>query len=84
MYGPLLLARSKEIGSTEAEMFDGARIDGSYVGKITAVRTENENVRVTYDVELTNGKDTLCTTVCDYASAANQKLEDTRYFSIYF
>ena len=84
MYGPLLLARSKEIGSTEEEMFGDQCVDGSYTARVIAARGESENVRLMLDVELSNGTDTVNTTVCDFASAGNQKLDDTRYFSMYF
>ncbi len=83
-YGPLLLARSKEIGSDEEEMF-GEHFAGDRLNaKLCASRTVNGNVRLIADVELTDGERTVRTTVCDYASAGNQKLEDARYFSIYF
>jgi hypothetical protein len=84
MYGPLLLARSKVIGSTEEEMFSAAPVDPNASCRLLAARGESESVRVMLDVEITNGNDTLRTTVCDFASAANQKLQDTRFFSIYF
>ncbi len=83
-YGPLLLARSKEFGGEEDEMFGDKLVGESLEAKLSAIRTVNGNVRLIADVELTDGERTLRTTVCDYASAGNQKLEDVRYFSLYF
>ena len=84
MYGPLLLARSKVIGNTEEEMFSATPVNPNATCRLVAARGESESARVMFDVEITNGADTLRTTVCDFASAANQKLDDVRFFSIYF
>ena len=83
-YGPILLARSKSVGSTEAEMFTVASIDATYSCKLLDARRGDDHIRVMLDLELSNGTDTLRTTVCDFASAGNEKLTDVRYFSMYF
>lgn len=83
-YGPLLLARSKRIGNTEEEMFEALPVSADSTCELLASRDGNETVRLMLDVKILNGEQTLTTTVCDYASAANQKLEDVRFFSIYF
>ena len=79
-YGPLLLARSKKVGNTEQEMFEDAPVDADSRAEVVSVRESDEPVRLMMDVQLGD----RIITVCDYASAANQKLEDTRFFSIYF
>ncbi len=83
-YGPVLLARSKAVGNTEEEMFADTAIDASRGCKLLDSRDGNDCVRVMLDLELSNGENAFPTTVCDYASAGNEKLADARYFSIYF
>ena len=84
MYGPLLLARSKEIGSTEEEMLEGTALSTGATCRVIDSREGDVPVRLMMDVEVMDGDQTFVTTVCDYASAANQELADSRYFSIYF
>ncbi len=83
MCGALLMARSKRIGNTEEEMFDGTLIPAGAAVKAKAV--EDENVRIRRKVTFICGGKEYVTDVCDYASAANEKHdEDDRFFSIYF
>ncbi len=81
--GALLLARSKRMGASEEEMFDGKTVWGKnakcsvknfyhpYPAVLTAdlVTIEADGESITY-------------TMCDYASACNKNSEDARYFSI--
>ena len=84
MYGPLLLARSKMIGSTEEEMFASAPVDESFDARVIAVRGACDLYRLSLDLELKSGDTTVSTTVCDFGSAGNEKLTDNRYYSMYF
>ncbi len=83
--GPLLLARSKFIGSTEDEMFHS----GSLAGR--ADRCQLEEVSpftdslAEFEAEFSSGEQArLRTRVCDFASAGNADLADCNFFSIFF
>ena len=84
MYGPLLLARSKTIGNTEEEMFASAPLDKNADVRITSVCGDCDLYRLKLDLTFISGDTTTKTTVCDFGSAGNQKLEDHRYFCMYF
>ncbi len=81
-FGPLLLAKSKKIGLDEKDVFASGVSDKA---KVTLERVENNDTYVTFKAKLedTDGK-VFETFVCDFASCANDRLDDDRYFSIYF
>ncbi len=82
-YGPLLLARSKYIGNTEAEMFDS---DSVFGGRAACGLTPCERPEVNYafTADFMVGERRFQTSVCDYASAANEIIDDPCFFSIFF
>ncbi len=90
--GPLLLARSKRIGSTEPEMFPAHSL--CTPDTVCQVRPRPlPGVRCGFAVTLEtssshpDGLDPSANAVqflmCDYASAANDILDDSAYFNIY-
>lgn len=81
VYGPLLLARSKFIGSTEEEMF-GETLPPGFECAIKPV--EPRNVRCEFDAAFQSGGRRFHTKVCDYASAGNEYSKDQHAFSIFF
>eukprot|EP00831_Metopus_contortus_P032731 TRINITY_DN26384_c0_g1_i4.p1 TRINITY_DN26384_c0_g1~~TRINITY_DN26384_c0_g1_i4.p1 ORF type:complete len:182 (+),score=34.76 TRINITY_DN26384_c0_g1_i4:175-720(+) len=81
VFGPLLLARSKYIGNTEAEMFGTARAP---ISDCVLRQIGSDTVRCAFEAEFTSNGQHRKTKVCDYASAGNAILNDPRYFSIYF
>ncbi|MBN8217403.1 MAG: glycoside hydrolase family 127 protein [Spirochaetes bacterium] len=81
--GPLLLARSRYVGNTAQEMFDGPFLPGPGVECRLAPIPSTE-VRQAFEVELKSEGVAVKTRVCDYASAGNEILEDDHFFSIYF
>lgn len=82
--GPLLLARSKRIGNTEEEMFTRESIFGKGY-KITKIAPffVDADIQASFKVELSNGKDTFETNMCDYAASGNDNKKDNAYFTIY-
>jgi len=82
-YGPLLLARSKFIGNSEKEMFDAESIaKGDF--RCTLTPAQDGHVRCAFDAEFVGAGRRFRTRVCDYASAGNQVVADTAFFSIFF
>ena len=82
--GPILLCRSKLIGNTAAEMFDGVNlIDENFTCALEPCNTDSD-VFLCYTAHFSNGTQIFDTKVCDYASAANMEQNDSEYFSIYF
>ncbi len=80
--GPLLLARSKKIGSTESEMFSGETVCGKGATAEAAVLRHDRLLtlcRLTLSVE---GEERVIN-MCDYASAANLSTQDGRFFSVF-
>lgn len=77
VYGPLLLARSKCIGNTEAEMFGTALPPGF---SCSLRRMESPEVNCAFEADFGGS----VTRVCDYASAANEIVGDPHFFSVYF
>jgi hypothetical protein len=80
--GPLLLARSKRIGHTEAELFRS----GSLCTPTTRVQVRPHplpGVRCGFAVTLETDGRSIEMLLCDYASAANEILDDPRFFNIY-
>ena len=82
-FGPLLLAKCKRLGNSEEDIFSSAPIDASCSAKIKPI-SNNGKVNYAYEIEFSNEENMYKTTVCDYASSANEKLEDDKFFSIYF
>ena len=85
MVGPLLLAKSRRTGATEAELMDLATVRGQgYAVKVTPVACED--VWGAWDVELTKpGAPTIRTRACDYQSAGDDPYADGSVrFSIWF
>ena len=80
--GPLLLARSKKIGSEEADMFSGETVFGKNARAVASVYRHDRLLtlcRLTFDV----GGDERSYLMCDYASAANLSTQDGRFFTVY-
>ncbi|NMA45800.1 MAG: hypothetical protein GX945_04490 [Lentisphaerae bacterium] len=82
-YGPLLLARSKIIGNSEEEMFAAESIAKGDC-HCTLIPVQDGRVRCAFEAEFVGEGRRFSTRVCDYASAANQIVSDTAYFSIFF
>ncbi len=82
--GPLLMARSKRIGNTEEEMFARESIigNGYKVTRITPCFADAD-MQACFKVVLSNGKDMIETTMCDYAASGNDNKKDNAYFTIY-
>ena len=81
--GPLMLARSKRVGSTEAEMFGGETVFGKE-RTCTSVRTiRHDRLLTACRIQLSCEGEEKTYIMCDYASAANRDLEDVRFFSMY-
>ena len=82
--GVVLLSRSKLIGNTSEEMFDGNNlIDEDY--KVTLEKCETDaDVQGMWNAIFTKGDKSFTTKVCDFPFAANFELEDHEYFSMYF
>ncbi len=82
-YGPLLLARTKKLGSTTDEIFSGDKICADEARCVLTPYTA-EDIFAAYHAQLSSGTTSIKTAVCDFASAANEELEDCEYFSIFF
>lgn len=83
MYGPLLLAKSKMIGSSEEELHSSAPLSGAEVIDTWQI-LPSKDVRLKMALSIPDPDGVRQFTVCDYASAANEKLSDDDFFSIYF
>ena len=82
--GAVLLCRSKLIGNTASEMFDGENlIDESFKCELVRCETDAE-VNAKWTATFTKGEKTFSTVVCDYPFAANMETDDEEYFSVYF
>lgn len=82
VYGPLLLARSKYIGNSEAEIFSPAQPCG-FSCDISPV--PSDDVACAFEAKFNMNGEVFTTKVCNYASAANAILADTpRFFSVFF
>ena len=83
LYGPLLLTRSKKIGSTEEEMFQSPSICGKGYD-VQVFPAENGNVRNAYRAVFSRGGDQQEMLLCDYATGTNDWSEnDPKLFHIY-
>jgi hypothetical protein len=82
--GAVLLCRSKLIGNTASEMFDGENlIDDSFKCELARCETDAD-VNAKWTATFTKGEKTFSTVVCDYPFAANMETDDEEYFSVYF
>jgi len=82
--GVILLCRSKFIGNTAEEMFDGKNlIDEGYKCTLEKCKTDADVLGL-WNITFTKGDRSFTTKVCDYPFAANFEQEDTEYFSVYF
>lgn len=83
LYGPLLLTRSKLVGSPEQDMFSSPTVAGQgYSVKVTPV--EREGVSYAFSVSFDNGKTARSFDMCDYASGTNiASYDDMKLFNIF-
>ena len=81
-YGPLVLARSKKIGSAEEDMFSGATVYGKNV-ECAARSIRGNNLLVLCRVSLKGEGVDDSFLMCDLASAANLDTFDPRYFTVF-
>ena len=80
--GPLVLARSKRIGSAENEMFSGETVYGKDV-TCSATSIFHPGLLSLLNVTFTVDGEDRTFTMCDYASAANFNSFDTHFFTLY-
>ncbi|MBR5308799.1 MAG: glycoside hydrolase family 127 protein [Clostridia bacterium] len=80
--GPVILARSKRVGSLEEDMFSGRTIFGKADRKATAGQIRLDGTLCMARVTLTADGKTENLIMCDFASAANRNLEDVKYFNV--
>jgi hypothetical protein len=80
--GPLMLARSKRIGCSEAEMFSGETVWGKEC-TITAQNIRHDHMLALCRVNIACKGKAYQYLMCDYASAANRDPEDVRFFTMY-
>jgi len=83
LYGPLLLARSKRVGSTEEEMYHSPSIcQKGYACQVTPV--QNNQVRNAYKAVFIQGDERVEMMLCDYATGTNHwSQKDPLLFNIY-
>ncbi len=82
--GVVLLSRSKLIGNTSEEMFDGINlIDDQYTCTLQKCETDAD-VQGMWLATFTKGDKSFTTKVCDFPFAANFEQADHEYFSMYF
>ena len=85
MYGPLVLAKAKRVGDTEAEIFNAATVNGKgYSVKVTPIAAKG--TWCAWDVELAKpGEETIRVKACDFQSAGDEPLGmGAEAFSIWF
>jgi hypothetical protein len=80
--GPLLLARSKKIGSKEEEMFSGETVCGKNVSA-QAATCRNDRLLSLCRLTLNVDGEERTYLMCDYASAANLSTQDGRFFTVF-
>ena len=81
-YGPILLARSKRVGSTASDMFSGKTVCGKGA-KLTVTPVRHLYLLAAFKVKLETEDETLEYTMCDYSSAGNSDLEEAEYFTVF-
>ena len=77
-----MLAKSKRVGCTEADMFSGETVFGKE-RTCTARTIRHDRLLTACRVKLTCGGKETEYVMCDYASAANRDLEDAWFFTMY-
>ena len=82
MKGPLMLARSKQVGETEASMFGGKPVKAAD-STISLAHMQYDDVWTAWDAEITTPDGIITAKLCDYASCADEILEDPAFFSIW-
>ncbi len=82
MKGPLMLARSKRVGETEETMFGGKPVKAAD-SAITLKAFDNDRVWTAWEAEITTPDGRQKALLCDYASCADNILEDPAFFSIW-
>lgn len=80
--GPVVLARSKRIGASEADMFSGKTVYGKDA-ECTALPIRRNNLLAHCRVTFTADGETINYLMCDFASAANCDTFDPRYFTVF-
>ena len=80
--GPLLLARSKKIGSLESDMFSGETVWGRGASA-EAVVYRHDRLLTLCELTVKAGDEEKTLFMCDYASAANLSTHDARYFTVF-
>ena len=81
--GPLLLAKSKNVGDDEADILRADLNRGGWKVKLRAV--DDFRVMGAWEATFTRGAETYTTRVCDFPSAGDALLPDgANHFSIFF
>ena len=80
--GPLLLARTKRLGSDEESMFSQRTVWGKEC-EGSAVVVKHDHMLCACEVTLHTKDEDYTYLMCDYASAANRDLEDPHYFTVF-
>ena len=81
--GPLLLAKSKNVGDSEEEIFKTCLNDGGW--DVLLAPIPNPHVQGAWRAVFTRGDDRFETKVCDFPSAGDSNLPvGSAYFSIFF
>ena len=83
MVGPLILAKSKLLGDTEAEIFDFETVNKSGA-TCTLKPIKSDTAMCAWEAEIKSPKCTVKTKVCDLSSAGDFKSGDPKTFSIFF
>lgn len=81
--GPVILARSKRIGSKEEDMFSGKTVFGKSTRTVSAQNIRPDNTLCMARVNITADGRTENLIMCDYASASNISTNDVRYFTVF-
>ena len=82
--GPLLLCRSKLIGSTEEEMFGERLLTPDYKCTSCERISSPDGINLAFRLAFSNGEKTLEYTVADYCSGTNILTKDMSLFSVFF
>jgi hypothetical protein len=81
-HGPLLLARSKKLGASSAEMFSNETVCGRAIS-VKAIPARHDRLLAAFRVSIETEDGVKEYFMCDFASAANLELNDPEYFTIY-
>lgn len=83
MVGPLILAKSKLLGDTEAEIFDFETVNKSGA-TCTLKPIKSDTTMCAWEAEIKSPKGTVKTKVCDLSSAGDFNSGAPKTFSIFF